>query len=65
MSHSLVAKLNRTDTTLDLSQKAEKGMLETGDFATPNPTTEELQRAGPTLGDSLCPVTANLVAVRD
>ena len=26
MSHSLVAKLNRTDTTLDLSQKAEKGM---------------------------------------
>ena len=26
MNHSLVAKLNRTDTTLDLSQKAEKGM---------------------------------------
>ena len=30
MNHSLVAKLNRTDTTLDLSQKAEKGMLMLG-----------------------------------
>ena len=44
MSHSLVAKLNRTDTTLDLSQKAEKGMKIEGHSCSPILNVVEQQR---------------------